>query len=99
MAPNVPSSKWSSLFTALSYNVGDYAPRSSDTVEIDGVKVPPDEVLQAGTDYWSDYLAVFSLTLAYLIILSMINVIMHGTNKVVSSAFRFFYVHFQILKG
>lgn len=49
----VESTKWSSLFSLLSINVGIYFPYSFDAVETDGVMTPPIEVLQAGDDYCS----------------------------------------------
>lgn len=58
-APQVP--KWTSLFKSLPCNVGDYAPRSFDSVEVDGVLFPPSEAIQAGEDYWVDYLVGFFL--------------------------------------
>ena len=53
--------KWSSLFSRLPRNAGTYVPRVFENVEVDGVLVPPDEVLQAGIDHWSDYLVGFFL--------------------------------------
>lgn len=50
--------KWSSLFTSLLRNTGEFSPTSFDT---DGAMVAPDEVLQAGIDYWSNYLVGFFL--------------------------------------
>lgn len=43
--------KWSSLFSLLPKNAGDFVPRSFDMVNKDGVLIPPPKVIQAGVDY------------------------------------------------
>jgi hypothetical protein len=52
---------WSSLFTSLPRNAGNYMPIDFDLVEENGVMIPPPSVMQAGEDFWSDYLVGFFL--------------------------------------
>lgn len=47
-------SKWSSLFSTLPKNAGEYLPRLFDTIEIDGAMVPADVVLATGVEYWNE---------------------------------------------
>lgn len=53
--------KWSSLFSSLPRNAGAFVPRSFDMVSVDGVMIPPPEVIQVGIGYWSKYLVSFFL--------------------------------------
>lgn len=56
-----PTNKWSSLFTALPRNAGDFSLRSLKIIEIDEATVPLDEVLEVGVEFLSDYLMAFFL--------------------------------------
>lgn len=42
---------WSSLFTKMPINDGLYSPICFDNVEIDGVIIPPKEVIEVGVDF------------------------------------------------
>lgn len=53
--PNLPLI-WSSLFTKMPSNAGVHTPRVFENVVLEGAMVPPSEVIQAGIDYWKDYL-------------------------------------------
>lgn len=46
---------WFCLFTKLPSNAGAYSPCNFETVEVDGVMIPPKEVNQVGKDFWFDY--------------------------------------------
>lgn len=41
--------------------MGVYTPPSSETIEVDGVMVPPAEVVQVGISFWFEYLLEFFL--------------------------------------
>jgi hypothetical protein len=58
---SITSKPWSSLFTSLPRNAGVYEPVEFDIVEENGVMIPPPIVMQAGIDFWSEYLVGFFL--------------------------------------
>jgi hypothetical protein len=60
-ATKQPTKSWSSLFSSLPRNAGAYIPIEFELVEVDGVMIPPPCVLQAGVEFWSDYLVGFFL--------------------------------------
>lgn len=47
-----PVPKWTPLFSKLPKNAGVHSPRRFDKVEIEGVMIPPVEVIETGVDYW-----------------------------------------------
>lgn len=53
--------KWTLLFSMLPNNMGMHSPCSFDKVEVEGVMISPMEVLEAGVDFWKDYLVGFLL--------------------------------------
>lgn len=52
---------WFSLFPSLPHNAGDYKPIDFEIIEENGVLLPPLIFMQAGIDYWSEYLVGFIL--------------------------------------
>jgi hypothetical protein len=52
---------WSSLFTSKPRNAGVYEPVDFVIVEENGVMIPPPCVMQAGLDFWSEYVVGFFL--------------------------------------
>jgi hypothetical protein len=59
--PSQSTKSWSSLFTSLPRNAGVYVPIEFEMVEENGVMIPPPSVLQAGEEFWADYLVGFFL--------------------------------------
>jgi hypothetical protein len=57
---SVPKS-WSSLFTSMPRNAGVYEPVVFEIHEENGVKIHPPNVIQAGVDFWSEYVVGFFL--------------------------------------
>lgn len=58
--------QWSSLFKSLPKNAGTYTPRSFKADAIDGVFIPPGEVVQVGVKIWFKYFVGFFLDNAAL---------------------------------
>lgn len=52
---------WTSLFSSLPKNAGVYTPRKFDIKCVNGVNIPPLEVIEAGTLFWKDQLVGFFL--------------------------------------
>lgn len=60
--------KWTFLFRSLLKTTGTFSPSLFNTVMINGVSVPPAEVVQEGMSYRSDYLVHFFLGTLYTIV-------------------------------
>ena len=58
--PSVPR-PWTSLFSSKPRNAGIYEPVDFDIVEENGVMIPPPCVMQAGIEFWSEYVVGFFL--------------------------------------
>lgn len=52
---------WSSLFKSLPRNVGSFSPRTFGIIVIDGVNIPPTELIQEGVNHLSEFLVGFFL--------------------------------------
>lgn len=60
-SPSMAGPLWSSLFTKMPINAGVHSSRSFDNVEINGVMIPPNEVIETVVDYWKEFLVGFFL--------------------------------------